>query len=143
MRMWHIDMLDVLPNKQLVSQWRECAAIAGAISKNQTPNHMLVNKVLDYHWYDFIEYTECVMEEMINRGYKPTKGIMDKIRNFCEQVGWLAILDNNNIKSLYEGWHNPRYLKQCLYNLQEKYDCGGISSSEWEQIQNKYSDIIK
>jgi len=27
------------------------------------------------------------------------------------------------------------YLKQCYYNLQEKYDCGGISEEEWEKIK--------
>ena len=27
-----------------------------------------------------------------------------------------------------------RYLKQCLYNLEEKYDCGGINKEEWKLI---------
>lgn len=35
---------------------------------------------------------------------------------------------------LFEGWHNERYLKQCYYNLQEKYDCGGISKEEWMKV---------
>ena len=38
---------------------------------------------------------------------------------------------------LFEGWHNERYLKQCYYNLQEKYDCRGISKEEWMKI-HKY-----
>lgn len=29
---------------------------------------------------------------------------------------------------------NERYLKQCYYNLQEKYDCGGISKEEWMKV---------
>ena len=27
MRLWHYDLISVLPNKMLVSQWRECIAI--------------------------------------------------------------------------------------------------------------------
>ena len=45
MRLWHKDLIDVLPNQQLVAQWRELSAIAGAIQKHGTPNHLLVNFV--------------------------------------------------------------------------------------------------
>lgn len=30
---------------------------------------------------------------------------------------------------------NNRYLTQCFFNLQEKYDCGGITDEEWGQIE--------
>ena len=36
-------------------------------------------------------------------------------------------------------WHNERYLRQCYYNLQEKYDCGLIKEREWREIY----DFIK
>ena len=42
---------------------------------------------------------------------------------------------------LFEGWHNERYLKQCYYNLQEKYDCGGISKEEWMKVY-KYVNFV-
>lgn len=32
-------------------------------------------------------------------------------------------------------WHEDRYFIQCYYNLQEKYDCGGISPEDWEKIK--------
>lgn len=38
--------------------------------------------------------------------------------------------------------HNERYLKQCLYNLQEKYDCGGISEDEWKIIQDRFNNEL-
>lgn len=38
---------------------------------------------------------------------------------------------------LYSSWHNDRYLVQCYYNLQEKYDCGGIPREDWEKIEKK------
>jgi hypothetical protein len=37
---------------------------------------------------------------------------------------------------------NERYLKQCLYNLQEKYDCGGISQKEWQKIEDKFGGVM-
>ena len=48
MRLWHVDLIDVLPRKQLLSQWRECCAIAKSIADKGTPNHILVNKITDY-----------------------------------------------------------------------------------------------
>ena len=35
---------------------------------------------------------------------------------------------------VFPEWHNDRYLWQCYYNLQEKYDCGGITQNEWDAI---------
>ena len=48
MRLWHKDLIPVLPRQQLLSQWRECCCIARNIVENGTPNHILVNKILDY-----------------------------------------------------------------------------------------------
>ena len=48
------------------------------------------------------------------------------------------ILKDEAKDKLFEDWHNHRYLKQCLYNLEEKYDCGGISREEWIPIYNKF-----
>ena len=38
---------------------------------------------------------------------------------------------------------NDRYLTQCYYNLQEKYDRGGIPEAEWQKVVNKYYDIME
>lgn len=48
MRLWHKNLIEVLPDKQLIAQWRELAAIAKKVILRGTPNHGLVNKVLDY-----------------------------------------------------------------------------------------------
>ena len=61
MRLWHKDLISVLPREQLVAQWRELSAIAGAIQKNGTPNHILVNFVLDYGWNHFISYAYYIL----------------------------------------------------------------------------------
>jgi hypothetical protein len=37
---------------------------------------------------------------------------------------------------------NDRYLKQNLYNLQEKYDCGGISQDDWDAISFDFDEFF-
>lgn len=48
MRLWHKDLIDVLPRQQLIAQWRECCCIAKNIADNGYPNHILVNKIMDF-----------------------------------------------------------------------------------------------
>ena len=69
MRLWHTDLISGLPREQLVAQWRELSAIAGAIQKKGPPNHILVNFVLDYDYDNFISYAAEVREEMTKRSY--------------------------------------------------------------------------
>lgn len=138
MRLWHKDLIPVLPEKQLISQWREVCCIAKLLATKGTPNHILVNKVLDYSSVHFVDYCNLVIKEMGKRGHiikeetylNLTKNIQEAIDKdtfgimFCNET--------------YEYWHDERYLKQCLYNLQEKWDCGGIPGNEWLAIVNKF-----
>lgn len=129
MRLWHKNLIKVLPREQLVAQWREVSAIAGAIIKNGTPNHLLVNKVLNYDFDHFITYSKLIKDEMTARGYRTTSTVWDKIVNL--EPSWKEI----PINKLFSGWQTGRYLKQCYYNLEEKYDCGGISPEDWAKIE--------
>ena len=52
--------------------------------------------------------------------------------------GQLSVLINNEYEPLFGKWHTDHYLIQCLYNLEEKYDRGGITQEEWDRIYNKY-----
>ena len=60
MRLWHKDMISILPREQLVAQWRELSAIAGNIQTKGTPNHILVNKIMDYPLNHFVTYAAAV-----------------------------------------------------------------------------------
>lgn len=143
MRLWHKDLISVLPNSQLLSQWRELCAIIGSIDKHSTPNHLLVNKVLDYPILHFVVYTNNVLKELKNRGYKIKQSTYTEFVDKCNRN--IQYFNNNtNIvltssHGLYRDWHTTRYLKQCLYNLQEKYDCGGITDEEWFRIVSVYN----
>lgn len=128
MRLWHKDLIPVLPRQQLLGQWRECCLIAKQISETGTPNHLLVNKIMEYPMEDFFTYGYGVFQEMYNRGYRADWSRFAKWFN-------AETLKEDNVKGNYFAeWHNNRYLKQCYYNLQEKYDCGGISEEEWHDI---------
>ena len=70
MRLWHKDLVKVLPRFQILGQWRECCLIAKSISENGTPNHILVNKIMDYPIEHFYYYASHISDEMEKRGYK-------------------------------------------------------------------------
>ena len=139
MRLWHYELVRVLPDAQLISQWRELCAIASRINKIGYPNHLLANKVMYYSAKELIEYSNRVTEEMYHRGIKMNPKVYDRFYN--------NVMNNadkfKNVKESqlgqYKGWHNDRYYWQCYHNLQEKYDCGGINEREWTRIQKNRS----
>lgn len=140
MRLWHYELICVLPRKQLIAQWRECCCIARNIANNGTPNHLLVNKILLYPCDNFLDYCEMVIDEMERRGYNVSTKSKEKL--FIDLDKSKNCFDNNNNKiGLFIGWHNDRYLKQCFYNLQEKYDCGGFDYYEYNSIIEKMIEL--
>jgi len=129
MRLWHKDLIPALPTQQLKGQWSEVSAIAGSILLNGTPNHLLVNKSILYPYDHLTTYAELIYTERKKRGMRTSESVLDKVYRLC---------DNHRTvphDELFEGWYNDRYLRQCYYNLQEKYDCGGIPAEEWERIE--------
>lgn len=147
MRLWHYDLLDVLPKQQLCSQLRECVAIAKDIYEKGTTNHILINPIMNYDLNHFRLYCNLVITEMEKRGYKVSDKIKDKLNKYINYYKEMMIMPTskrmlilceNGYKPLFDYWHTDRYLTQCLYNLEEKYDRGGISQEEWDKIYNKY-----
>ena len=65
MRLWHKDLIEVLPRQQLLGQWREL----NSIYKKQD-KHILINFIYDYDFGHLLGYTNMVIVEMENRGYK-------------------------------------------------------------------------
>ena len=129
MRLWHIKLISALPKAQLVAQWRECSAIAKAVKDNGTPNHILVNFVTEYSVDHLINYSLLIREEMTKRGYRTMQSVEDKIVSLNLKYRKMKIED------IYSEKMNNIYLKICLYNLYEKYLCGGISQEEFDKIQ--------
>lgn len=137
MRLWHKALIPVLPRQQLLGQWRECCAIAKNISSTGTPGHMLVNKIMDYPMNHFYQYGVCVCTEMEKRGYKCDFKKFGKYFTYLHETRFIESY------LIFKSWHDDRYLKQCFYNLQEKYDCGGITESEWSLICDKIFPLFR
>lgn len=131
MRLWHRDLIHVLPREQLVAQWREVSAIAGAIQKNGTPNHILVNYVLDYDFDHFISYSKYVRDEMTKRNYRTMNKVWDKIIDLKSDYNLIPLFQ------IYPSIHNNEYKTICYYNLYEKYIRGGINESDWIKIKKE------
>ena len=130
MRIWHKDIIEYLPREQLVAQWRELSAIAGNLNTKGTPNHILVNKVLDYPIDHFISYAFYVRQEMTKRGYRTMESVWEKILSTNDGAFELVAP-----KCLFPGWHNFRYFRQCFYNLEEKFDCGGVDPERMNKLE--------
>lgn len=138
MRLWHKDLIPVLPMQQLLGQWRECCCIARNINVNGTPNHLLVNKIIDYPAEHFQTYAWLIFEELNRRGYYAKYALFSR---------WYPVKDQPvsavDYAELFYGWHNWKYLRQCYYNLEEKHDCGGINDEEFEKIKAVFEDALR
>lgn len=121
MRLWHYLLIPYLPKSQLLAQWREL----NSIFKKQD-NHILINYIYEYPKNDLKLYSCMVINEMKKRGYK-----INSMANFEAYFG-SNILPSpiNNIP--FKNHHCDRYLLQCYFNLQEKYDRGQKDFSEDE-----------
>ena len=143
MRLWHKDLIDVLPRQQLISQWRECCAIARNIAVNGTPNHILVNPIMNYPIEkDFYMYCINVIYEMDRRGYIISKQSYSNWYINMNTATNYSNMEYNPNHIIFDRWHNKDYLVQCYYNLQEKYHRGGISDTEWICIDNQYNMLM-
>ena len=132
MRLWHKDLIPVLPKQQLLGQWRECCCIARKIAVDIDPNHILINRITEYPIEHFWAYAQLVFREMLERGYECDWYNFGK---WCEAMGSVPEEDLEfDYADIFHDWHNERYYWQCYYNLEEKYDCGGIPDDEWETL---------
>lgn len=132
MRLWHYKLIPFLPKSQLLAQWRELNSIY-----EKEDDHILINYIYDSLKVDFAIYSLIVIKEFEKRGYKIKsykkfeKYFDCKIKD-CKSIK----LHDLNLINIYSKYHNKRYLKQCFYNLQEKYDRGqkDFSANEYYKI---------
>ena len=116
MRLWHEQMIPLLPKNQLLGQHRACCALRGNGWKKK---HKTVDYVFSYSPYELFLYHSLVMDEMEKRGYqvsiewrdKNYRGkIAEKYRNLEEKM-----IDGPIYKE-----HNQQYLQECIENLRKK-----------------------
>ena len=131
MRLWHKELIHYLPKQQLLGRWRELNSIY-----KQENKHLLINFVYEYDKVVLYVYSALVINEMRKRGYKLNlKNFIDYFKDRNRNITF-------DFDEIYSYKMNDRYLIQCLYNLQEKYDCGGISQQEWDIIEQKFKNYL-
>ena len=127
MRLWHYQLLPFIPRSQLLAQWRELNSIYA-----KEDRHVLINYIYDYPKVDLLAYSDLVVEEMANRGYKIRS--FEKMNAYFEQTerieGFIPFLSH----------HQNEYLEICYFNLKEKFLCGqkDFTKEQFEQIQKLY-----
>ena len=87
---------------------------------------------MNYNKSLFYTYVYYVVQEMINRKIKYQEKYVEEIYEFCYED-----TKNSGVYLANYPEHNERYLKQCYYNLEEKYDRGIISEEEFDKIKGK------
>lgn len=137
MRLWHYKLIPYLPKQMLVSQWRECIAIKRQWEKG-TLKHRLVSYVKNYDKRYFYSYVRDLMLYLKNKNIKYKHKYEIEMYDFGEKDFEI----NDIMKQFYYSEHNDRYLKQCLYNLQEKADRGIVSKEEWKIIEDKFGEYL-
>lgn len=138
MRIWDYRILPYLPELQFKGQLRELVLIMRQWRDTGKTNHLLINRVMEYHKEHlttyFMEYSYIYHQ----RYGKSLKKYQHEFYDFCETAFYP--LDN-----LFNGWHNKEYLRICMSNLAEKHFYGvgksRISDEEWQRLVDGYRQI--
>lgn len=144
MRLWHKSLLSYLPRQQLLGQWRECYCIAKNIAEKGTPNHILVNRIMDYPVTHWEAYCSLVILAMRYRDYKIDTEKLYQWNRIIIVENKLPQDNNGGLihsKDIFSKWHNDKYLIQCMFNLEEKHDCQGVTDEEWNVLLKGYKEI--
>lgn len=121
MRLWHYKLIPHLPDKQLLSQHRECCALRG---KGWGKKHSVVDYVFNQNYLKLVNYHKKVMNEMIKRKFKVNNldWYYDTFRG--EKLGFVFFSELPNIGYAIDNYdyfeHNYNYLKENLKNLASK-----------------------
>lgn len=130
MRLWHEDLIPILPKQQLLGQHRECCALRG---KGWNRPHATVNYVFQHSPYKLYQYHQVILAEMKGRSYKPDLIWTDPHYRGKNCKPYSALSSIPLTSPIYPE-HDKAYRQVCLENLAKK---GIFLSSDYEQISNK------
>ena len=116
MRLWHEQLIPLLPKNQLLGQHRECCALRG---NGWNKKHKTVDYAFSYSSYHLFIFHSLVMDEMEKRGYKVSEEWRDK--NYRGKTAEkYDNLEEKMIESPIYKEHNGEYLLECIENLRNK-----------------------
>lgn len=117
MRLWHEQLIPLLPRAQLLGQHGECCALRGG---GWGKPHATVNYVFTHPFEHLVQYHGRVMAEMKRRGYNVSSEWTDDHYRGRQTPG--ADIEASLYASstpIYPE-HDEAYLTECLENLQAK-----------------------
>lgn len=116
MRLWHENLIPLLPRQQLLGQHREIAALRG---KGWGKKHATVDYVFTHPYYKLFQFHLLVMREMERRGYIPDPLWYDPLYR-GKMLPPLKVNEPLPVTHPLYPEHNDAYLKECLTNLAQK-----------------------
>ena len=116
MRLWHEQIINILPKNQLLGQHRECWALRG---NGWNKKHKTVDYVFLYSPYHLFTYHSLVMDEMEKRGYKVSIEWRDKNYRGKTAEKYDNLKEEIVDSQIYKE-HNTEYLYDCIENLRNK-----------------------
>ena len=116
MRLWHEQIIHLLPKNQLLGQHRECCALRG---KGWNKKHKTVDYVFTYSPYNLFIYHSKIMDEMEKRGYRVSIEWRDKNYRGQKSESYSNLEETSISTPIYKE-HNNEYLLECIENLAGK-----------------------
>lgn len=116
MRLWHEQIIHLLPKNQLLGQHRECCALRG---NGWNKKHKTVDYVFTYSPYNLFIYHSKIMDEMEKRGYRVSIEWRDKNYRGQKAESYFNLEETNISFPIYKE-HNNEYLLECIENLAGK-----------------------
>ena len=116
MRLWHEQIIHLLPKNQLLGQHRECCALRG---KGWNKKHKTVDYVFTYSPYNLFIYHSKIMDEMEKRGYRVSREWRDKNYRGQKAESYSNLEETSISIPIYKE-HNNEYLLECIENLAGK-----------------------
>ncbi|MEY8445202.1 TIGR02328 family protein [Enterococcus ratti] len=116
MRLWHEELISLLPRQQLLGQHRECCALRG---NGWGKKHVTVDYVFQYSPYKLYQYHQLVLKEMRRRHYAPANDwdVPEYRGKACAAYSFLFPI---KLTTPIYPEHNETYLMICLTNLKQK-----------------------
>ena len=139
MRLWHQDLIPLLPRQQLLGQHRECCALRG---NGWGKKHSTVDYVFEYAPPYLALYHALIINEMTKRGYSVNKAWHNWRYRGKICFAW-SKLDLNMSSIIHRSLayptiypeHNREYLIECIDNLRNK----GVDVSKMELLVKEVS----
>jgi uncharacterized protein (TIGR02328 family) len=143
MRLWHEELLEVLPKQWLLGQNRECCALRGAGwgKKHATVDYVFTHPygwLVEYHWrlmdLLYLRYGVHVDERWEKAEYRGRR--TDKL----PFVGGKVELTQEQIDGRIYPEHDAAYMRECLENLRRKgkvYDESGLFNGLFSGLPKK------